>query len=69
MSNKKRRPRLVTIPEFLQAHPEYTENQIRWGLRNRAENGFPQLYKRHASKGFVMFDAELLAWLTQPVTA
>lgn len=37
MSTKKTRPRLQTIPEFLAQRPQYTESQVRYAIRNRAQ--------------------------------
>jgi hypothetical protein len=48
MSNRNPTARLVSIAEFLKAHPDITENQLRWALRHRDSNGLAQHVRRRA---------------------
>jgi len=41
--------RLVTIQQFLAAHPTITENQLRWALRHRDTNGLAQFVFRRVN--------------------
>lgn len=39
--------RLQPIPDFLAAHPNISENQLRWALRHRESNGLgPYVFVR-----------------------
>jgi hypothetical protein len=70
MSNRKAPGRLLTIPEFIAAHPEYTENNLRWALRARERNGLkPYVYKRAFGVMLYLDEQPVLAWLTRTVQA
>lgn len=69
MSIKKPTRRLQTIPEFLKDHPDITESQLRWALRNRASNGFPQVYVQHGSKALVFNAPDVVEWFAALVPA
>jgi hypothetical protein len=49
MSTKKARPRLQTIPEFLTLRPQYTEDQVRYAIRNRNKFGLGDATFRRAT--------------------
>jgi hypothetical protein len=73
MSSTKKPPRrLVTILEFLEAHPEYNESQLRWALRHREHNDLAgHVFKRPAYRAvtLVFSPSAMLTHLTRVVPA
>jgi hypothetical protein len=49
MNTKKPRQRLQTIPEFLTLRPQYTEDQVRYAIRNRKKFGLADATFRRAT--------------------
>lgn len=49
MNTKKARVRLQTIPEFITLRPQYTEDQVRYVIRNREKFGLADATFRRAT--------------------
>lgn len=71
MSIRKARLRLLTIPEYLTTHPQFTDGQVRHALRNRAANGLAEhTFRRTVGKRDILLDpAAYTAHLTGLVPA
>jgi hypothetical protein len=71
MNNRKPRLRLLTIPEYRTTHPQFTDAQIRYALRNRATNGLAEhTFRRATGKRDILLDpAAYTAHLTAVVPA
>jgi hypothetical protein len=67
----KKRLRLLTIPEYLTTHPQFTDGQVRHALRNRATNGLAEhTFRRAVGKRDILLDpAAYTAHLTAVVPA
>lgn len=62
--------RLLTLPEFLAAHPQFTASQLRYALRNRATNGLKgAIFKRRTGHAFLFDERATLAWLSDRTPA
>ncbi len=65
------RMRLLSIREFLAEHPQITDNQIRWALRNRYSNGFDECVyrKAHGRRKCLLDVRRTVAYFTATVPA
>lgn len=72
MSNKIPSNRLVPIADFLAAHPDITESQLRWALRHRKTNGLaPYVFKRASYRPLTLLldPAPVARWFGRVVPA
>lgn len=72
MSTKINTDRLVTLNDFLAAHPKITENQLRWALRHRDSNGLkPYVFRRVSYRSLTLLvdPAPVARWFGAVVKA
>jgi len=71
MLTRNTRLRLLTIPEYLTTHPQFTDGQVRHALRNRHTNGLAKYtFRRANGRREVLIDpAAYTGFLTAVVPA
>lgn len=56
------RPTLLTVKQFSQRHPAFTEGGLRWLLFNREQNGFERAVVKVGRRVLIDVD-EFFGWL------